>query len=1014
MSSPLHDAITSQVSLGSRVTFHLRDGRDISGTLTDIGLDHITLEGDSGSTSVVIEFISSWHLAEKQAAKAAKAEAPSEASGEDAAKELGEIVRRLELKPEELAIDPEPPDFRIPSGELDRRALSQVGAILQRLRDKYNYAKKVNEVESKFGRIQPISRELNTLAERFPSSVAVARHAVYFRFLSGPSKSALGDAQRLADGSGDVRDVRNLAAFALQMGESELAFRALRQSFEHSPVGDSSETWRAFIHSVEKTRQYHALASILTSRPTDERSGTLVFEATVYLLKVAGNRELATEIVRQRLSGVSRELLASRAIDRLIEGLSADEQPLSELRQDAEPPKPLPSTVAQQLEGNVYGFKTDRSYGFIRGLDGHTYFFHHSAIVDSDLLDRVHALRSGERFAVAFSYSEGPKGRVAMTIDQPRTPQQTFQLALKHAKEGYHATAIDLATQVLASEPNHLDARSALEEWQRRVREKAADTVLAPPRLSIRLAVETYLPDESGNIEAQLAVENAPGRRPAQSVELVVQEDPDMFELGDPELKRVGSLAGGESKVVRIPLRVSGLAADRRAFTFPVYAQYHNEKQIALTSVMALSIGLYGDEEFKEFANPFATYAEGGVVGDPHMFYGRGELIERLGQAIQESRTQSKSVVIFGQKRAGKSSILFHLKEWLMDSDDILVVDLGNIGLFLDESSSTPLLQKLLWEILCQLRYAIEDREESGAASLELAFPTADEFFQHPSPISCFNEMFEKFRRRTGRSADWRGIRVVLMMDEFSYVYGYIMKGAMPETFMRNWKALLQRNYFSVAMAGQDVMPKFKQRFPNEFGTTQDERVTYLNPEDATKLIDEPIRIGGRKGKSRYRERAIGRILNLTAGNPFYIQIICSLLVEYMNRKRTPVVTEADVEQVKEELIYGVNALGGDKFESLISSGDTSPDAISDDDSLAVLKAVAGNFQGGSCRRADIVCTTTAALDDVLNDLVGREVLERDPGQFYRIRVGLFREWLVAHEGFAARAPAPEADNLYA
>ena len=56
-------------------------------------------------------------------------------------------------------------------------------------------------------------------------------------------------------------------------------------------------------------------------------------------------------------------------------------------------------------------------------------------------------------------------------------------------------------------------------------------------------------------------------------------------------------------------------------------------------------------------------------------------------------------------------------------------------------------------------------------------------------------------------------------------------------------------------------------------------------PDEARRLIDEPIRIGGRQGDSRYREQAIDRILNLTAGSPFYIQIICNRLVEYMNVK---------------------------------------------------------------------------------------------------------------------------------
>ena len=258
--------------------------------------------------------------------------------------------------------------------------------------------------------------------------------------------------------------------------------------------------------------------------------------------------------------------------------------------------------------------------------------------------------------------------------------------------------------------------------------------------------------------------------------------------------------------------------------------------------------------------------------------------------------------------------------------------------------------------------------------------------------------LFERFKRETDKNPDWKNTRVVLMVDEFSYLYGQIVSGTLPDSFMKNWKALLQEGYFGAVLAGQDVMPKFKQKFPNEFGTTQDERVSYLRREDAIKLIDEPIRIGGPQGESRYRERAIERILTLTAGSPFYIQIVCNRLVEYMNRKRARLLTDADVEQLTAELISGVNALSLDKFDNLISSGDTSKDAITDKDVIAVLTAIAINSQVGSCSRSSIVCETCVPIDAILDDLVKREVIDQERGQYSRIRVGLFREWLVAHQ----------------
>ena len=513
------------------------------------------------------------------------------------------------------------------------------------------------------------------------------------------------------------------------------------------------------------------------------------------------------------------------------------------------------------------------------------------------------------------------------------------------------------------------------------------------PQLTLRLPFEAYIPDSNRSIEVQVVVTNRAGCSPAETVELVVQKYEETFSV---RLER--SLRGGEQCILKVPIQLSGEELSAQAFSLPIYAHYRTRSgEIQQTPVANFSIRLNSEQEFEEIENPYAPYAEGGIVSETAMFYGRDELIANVAKVIETSRTQSKCVVIYGQKRAGKSSILYHLKERLKQNRDLLVLDIGNIGAILDEHSKVPFLYQILWTILKTLRDIIEDKLMEGNNPLEISFSTDAEFYQHPSPLVLFRDVFEGFRRATTRFADWKKMRVVLLIDEFSYIYGYIAKGLIPETFMKNWKALLQDNFFNAVLVGQDVMPKFKQRFPNEFGTTQDERVTYLRREDAIRLIDEPIRIGGRDGKSRYRERAIERILELTAGSPFYIQILCNRLVEYMNRKRASLITEADVEQVKDELISGINALGIDKFDNLINSGDISPDAINDEDVLKVVASIAKNSSTGPCSRSSIACETTIPVDEILDDLVRRDVVERERGQYYSIRVGLFREWLLAH-----------------
>ena len=522
--------------------------------------------------------------------------------------------------------------------------------------------------------------------------------------------------------------------------------------------------------------------------------------------------------------------------------------------------------------------------------------------------------------------------------------------------------------------------------------------VTSKPQLTLRLPVESYVPDTDRQIEVQIVLENERGRSPAESLELVIQKDEAFFSVTEPDIKQNESLRGGEQSILTVPLHVTPDALQSQTFSLPICAQYRTrtEEQVQ-TPVQNFSVRLYSEDEFEKIENPYAAHAEGNVVRETDMFFGREELIQNIAHAIQESRLQSKCVMVFGQKRSGKSSVLYHLKELLKKEKDLLILDLGNIGSIQDEYSSEPLLYQILKSILTDLEYTIEDRVDEGFTPLDFSIPGDDEFYNHPSPLQRFEDTFKGFKRQTSKQEDWHDVRVVLLIDEFQYIYDRIVAGQIPESFMQNWKALLQANYFNAVLVGQDVMPKFKLRFPNEFGTTQDERVTYLKSQDAISLIEDPIRIGGRKGESRYREQAIQRILDLTACSPFYIQIICNRLVEYMNDKHAGLVTEADVEQVKNDLIRGANAFSLDKFDNLINSGDTSEDAISDDDALKILKAIAVNSRLGPCHRDSIVCETSLPANMILDDLVKRDVIEREREHYYQIQVGLFKEWLIVN-----------------
>ena len=82
-------------------------------------------------------------------------------------------------------------------------------------------------------------------------------------------------------------------------------------------------------------------------------------------------------------------------------------------------------------------------------------------------------------------------------------------------------------------------------------------------------------------------------------------------------------------------------------------------------------------------------------------------------------------------------------------------------------------------------------------------------------------------------------------------------------------------------------------------------------------------------------------------------------------------------------------------FDNLINDGDTSFDAIKKEDSESVLREVAKHTKNQTyCNKSQINCPASIPLDTILQNLVQREVIEINRDGYYRIRVGLFKEWL--------------------
>ena len=136
---------------------------------------------------------------------------------------LVEIEARFQARLQAARVELEEPDFTFPANEISSRHRKKTANIWSRISSRYQYAKKINELSSKYGRIQPMTHDLESLVDRFPTSAGLRRHLAYFYFLLGREKDALVCYRRTAAISKEASDWHNVAALALRT--AELPFR---------------------------------------------------------------------------------------------------------------------------------------------------------------------------------------------------------------------------------------------------------------------------------------------------------------------------------------------------------------------------------------------------------------------------------------------------------------------------------------------------------------------------------------------------------------------------------------------------------------------------------------------------------------------------------------------------------------------------------------------------------------------------------------------------------------------
>ena len=254
-------------------------------------------------------------------------------------------------------------------------------------------------------------------------------------------------------------------------------------------------------------------------------------------------------------------------------------------------------------------------------------------------------------------------------------------------------------------------------------------------------------------------------------------------------------------------------------------------------------------------------YQAGPPVKGP-LFVGRGPLISSLLEIWDIRLPRRDSVLLFGHRRTGKTSILINLHNELGERALCAYVDLQRLAL---ETTTAGFLFRVA-------SLAVADLAERGRV---FSSPNRETFKQAPS------EAFDKFLADLRRKSD--GQPFFLLLDELEVLAEGLRRGRYEPALLTYLRSVImgESSWLSMAFAARHTFVEEEMHFQARplFGSVRILQVDLLAPEHARSLLHRPHP----EFIVDYTTSATERILWLTGGQPYLLQLFGWHLVSRLN-----------------------------------------------------------------------------------------------------------------------------------
>ena len=333
------------------------------------------------------------------------------------------------------------------------------------------------------------------------------------------------------------------------------------------------------------------------------------------------------------------------------------------------------------------------------------------------------------------------------------------------------------------------------------------------------------------------------------------------------------------------------------------------------------------------------------------LFRGREDIFRQIEDVVLAKQPQT--LLLYGGRRAGKTSTLNYLPRWITPDVVPLKVDLQGV-----------VTAQTLAGLAVQLAtHAARAGQQLGVM---LNMPNPADFQTDPFP--ALERWMDSVERTVGQK------RILLCLDEYERLGEFVeaFNNRAPLNFLRY--VIQNRRRWIILLSGSHLLDELPGYWSDYLINTRPIRVSYLEREAARSLIVSPV-----DGfPDIYTPETVDAILEMTRCQPYLVQLACYEIVERLNHARRKRASPDDLQAVVPVMFERGSEYFRELWESLA------------DEERSILRRLARNDPS--------LRLETSLVEDgmgtYLRRLVRREIIEQHDG-IYRFQVPLIQQYVL-------------------